>query len=91
MTINELLVLIKAIRERLSGLKTLRSQVASKTTWYGDTQKSEEPQYDVKAVDRKITGLETWLFKADAAIKQSNAKTEITIDAKVDELLAPLT
>jgi hypothetical protein len=49
-----------------------------------------EPQYDVKAVDKKIVELELFLFKADAAVKQANATTQINIEANVDMLLAPL-
>lgn len=90
MTINELLCLIKAVRDRLSSLKGIRGQVTTSTvSFYGDTQRKEvTPQYDVKAVDKKIVELETWLFKADAAIKQANAITKVDIDADVEKLLA---
>jgi hypothetical protein len=52
------------------------------------TQK--EPQYDVKELDKKIIQLQNFLFKADSAIKQSNAKTEINLKVDVDSLLEPL-
>ena len=92
MTINELLGLIKIVKVRASELRSLRSQISTKESWsYSDNrEKYVEPQYDVKAVDRKITELETFIFKADSAIKQSNAVTKIDIDAQVDNLLAPL-
>jgi len=92
-TINEVLVLMKVVRERLNGLKDLRKQVSITESYLYSAQdkKVVEPQYDVKLVDKKITELETWLFKADAAIKQSNAKTEINIETDTDKLLAPLT
>ena len=92
MTINELLVLIKAIRERVNGLKSLRSQVSVKESYlYGKEEKKViEPQYDVKKVDQKISELETWIFRADSAIKQKNAITEVKIDADIDKLLKPL-
>lgn len=92
MTVNQLLVLMKEVRSRLSDLRSLRSSCAvSETRFYGDTQRTErEPHYDVKVIDKKITELETWLFKADAAIKQSNAVTQVDVEVNVDELLKPI-
>lgn len=90
MKINQLLVLMKIVRERLGELRQLRSQVATKETFYGQTEKDVEPLYDVIKVDRKITELENFLYLADSAVKDSNAKTEIKLDIKIDILLAPL-
>lgn len=92
MTINELLVLNKAVRERKNDLSSLRSQLSTKERFFnlGNENKVVEPQYDVKAVDKKITELEIFLFKADAAVKQANATTQVNIVADVDTLLAPL-
>jgi len=91
MTINEALSLIKIVRERLSELKSLRSSVATKDIYvYADREKTTEPQYDVKVVDSKIAQLETFLFKADSKIKQSNATTKIDIEERVEDLLEPL-
>jgi len=93
MTINELLVMMKAVRERLNGLKSLRTQVSvEERTIFGtaDREKITTPKYDPKVVDTKITQLEIWLYKADAAVKQSNAKTEVEVTGNLDELLAPL-
>jgi len=95
MTVNETMALQKAVRERLSQLRRLRDEVAVKrtTTWMDrDNDKKEdiEPQYDVKAVDKKITELELFLFQADSRVKQSNALTKIEIEASVEKLLAPL-
>ena len=92
MTINELLVLQKAVRERKNDLSSLRTQVSTKERFFGmgNENKVVEAQYDVKAVDKKITELEIFLFRADAAVKQANATTRIDIEANVDVLLAPL-
>jgi len=93
MTVNELLVLMKMVRERLNQLKSLASQVSTKeyTVWaQPDREKTVEPQYDLKLVDRKVVELETWLYRADSAVKQSNATTQVTLDVDVDKLLAPL-
>lgn len=93
MTINQLLVLIKEIRNRANDLKSLRSQVSVRTTsFFGDRETKEiEPQYDVKTLDKKIVFLENWLFQADAAIKQVNAITEVTnLVTDVEKLLEPI-
>jgi len=93
MTVNELLVLSKVVRERLNQLKGLAQSCAVKEQiFYTDRDKetTTTPQYDIKLVDKKITQLNTWLFKADAAVKQSNASTQVTLEVDVDSLLAPL-
>ena len=92
MTINEALVLTKAVRERMADLKQLRSQLSVKERYFlrGSDEKITEPQYDVKAVDQKITSLQNFLFRMDARIKQSNATTQILLDTDVEALLEPL-
>ena len=66
-TVNELLSLQKIVRERVNELKTLRNSVSTKDIWYraGETDKTSEPKYDVKAVDKKVAELELFLYKAD--------------------------
>jgi hypothetical protein len=90
MTINEVLVLMKAIRDRLSQLKSLVRDSSSATRYFGDAERIVEPKYDGKAIDKKVVELEIWLFKADAAIKQANAVTKVNVEADVDKLLAPV-
>ena len=92
MTVNEILVLQKAVRERVNELKGLRNQVSTKERFFGMREETKiiEPQYNVKEVDKKITELEMFLFKADAAIKQSNAVTQVNVEANIDKLLEPL-
>lgn len=91
-TINEALVLQRAIRERLNELKTLRSDVSKKESYlYSASEKRViEPLYDVKAVDKKITDLEMFLLKSDSKIKTSNAVTKINIDFDTEKLLEPI-
>lgn len=95
LTINELMALMKTVRERVSSLKSLRQQVAVKERrmWKtsGELESVDEPQYDVKAVDKKIMELENFLFKADAKIKTANARTTVDLEIDVDQLLQPLT
>ncbi len=93
MTVNELLVLTKVVREQVNQLKSLANAcVVEKRSFYSEREKETTitPQYDVKLIDKKITELGTWLFKADAAIKQSNASTQVTVETDIDVLLAPL-
>ena len=95
LTINELLQLITQVSKRASDLRSIRSQSVSreKTTYgIGESTRTTETivQYDVKVVDKKITELENFLFRAGAAIKQANATTIVGIDVNADDLLAPL-
>jgi hypothetical protein len=93
MTVNELLVLTKAVKERLNYLRTLSQSCAvAERSFYTDREKetTKTPQYDIKLVDKKMTELVTWLFKADAAIKQSNALTQVALEANVEALLSSL-
>jgi len=90
MTVNELMVVVKIIKERVSDLKTLREKTSVQERYYTQTEKVIEPQYDVRLLDRKVTELQNFLIKADSAIKQSNARTEIDFKVDVDALLMPL-
>jgi len=94
LTINELMALMKTVRERVNSLKSLRQQVAVKERrmWKasGEIESIDEPQYDVKAVDRKIMELENFLFRADSKIKTANAKTQVDLDVDIEALLLPL-
>jgi len=87
MTINEALALSKAVRERLTILKSMADDSSKKEIWFrSEGEKHVEPKYDIDDVDSKIVVLQRWLFKVDAAIKQSNAVTKINIDTDIDEL-----
>jgi len=92
LTINELMALMKTIRERVSSLKALRQQVSVKETIWrsAESQTITEPQYDVKALDKKVMELENFLFRADSKIKTANARTTVDLDVDVDRLLQPL-
>ena len=81
---------MKAIRERISDLKNLRSEVSKKERFFGTAEKIVEPQYAVSEVDRRIVALQNWLYGADAKIKESNARTMIDFDVDLNELLKPL-
>jgi len=89
-TVNELLVIMKGVRERLTDLKKLREDVSKKERYFGSAEKTIEPQYDVKKVDVQIINLQNFLYSADALIKGSNAITQIEIDVNLKDLLKPL-
>lgn len=91
MTINEALTLIKAIRKRISSLEALRESVSNKITYYSTQEKSVDPQYDVKVVDKKIMELEKTMFSLDNAIKKQNAITEIDFTFKMETIFESLT
>lgn len=88
-SVNETMVKMKIVRERLNGLKALRAQVAVTEQWM-ERDKISTPEYDVTAVDKKITEIQLWLMNTDSAIKVSNAITKIDIDADVEKLLEPI-
>jgi Zn-dependent peptidase ImmA (M78 family) len=90
-TVNELLVTEKIVRERLKDLKELRTEVSNIKRYYGVEKESvKEPQYDIKKVDQKITELQNFLMVADQRIKKSNAVTKVDIDLDITKILAPL-
>lgn len=90
MTVNELMVTVKVIKERVSDLKSLREKTSVTERYYSTTEKVIEPKYNMMILDRKVTELQNFLMKADAVIKQSNAKTEVNFNVDVDALLKPL-
>jgi len=77
-TINEGLVLLASLRERYHELVRLQGQNARKQThYYGEKPVVEEPTYDVKALDKKISRLAMEIRKLDARIKATNALAPI--------------
>ncbi len=97
MTINEAMVLERKLKERRNDLATMRNaNLVSTRRWEMFTGGQEKerteitPKYDPKLVDTKVTEIDLFLYKLDAAIKKANAITEITITADVDKLLAPI-
>lgn len=91
MKINELLSLMKVVRDRVNELKGLRNHVSTKDRYMNMNEKVTEPQYDVKKVDSEIVKLQNFLYLSDAKIKQANAITDVpdlTVD--VSDLLKPL-
>jgi len=89
-SVNEIMCLQKAVRERLAELQQLRNQVSTTDTYYGAKDRVVEANYNVKDVDKKIVELRNFLLEIDSKIKQSNAVTLISIDYDIKDLLTPL-
>lgn len=91
-TVNEVLVYTRAVRERLNDLEVLRREVSTiKAQIFGKEERQViEPQYNPKAVEQKISELRNFLLLADRKIKVSNAKTEVELEFDADKLLAPM-
>lgn len=87
-TVNYLLAMEKSLRERLSQLNELKTQSARRT--YFENDKREEPTYDIKAVDKKITAINRALFELNHKVKESNAKTVVDVDVNYDYLVSEL-
>jgi hypothetical protein len=94
MTINEAMVLAKAIRGRYAELSSMRSANSNREIFYSEDNTSPkrvvEPTYDVKDIDKRCVELENFLLQVESKIKQSNAMTTIEVDADMKVLLAPL-
>ena len=92
MTISKSLTLQKAIRARICALSELRSKTSTEEYFFRGNEQNREikPLYDVKILDAKVVALEKALFEIDAAIKDSNSRTEISPNFDLDLVFGPL-
>lgn len=94
-TINEGLLWLKTLRGRHTELVTLRNENSqSERRYYGanaDKQVDKTPVYDIKELDKLITGLASEIRRVEMAIKQANAVTPLVgveiDDAKLGQLV----
>lgn len=89
-TVSTWLSMAGSLRGRLSELKSLKESLTIRTRYYGDTERVEEPTYDIKEVDRMCSDLQSALFRIDRAIKQSNATVEIDLGVNYEDLMRPI-
>ena len=91
MTINEGLALVKALKTRHQELQQLRGQNLNRTRYrtMGQPDQVEEPLYDPKKIDGRITDVAKELRQLDAAIKAANAKTNISF-THTESVLGPI-
>lgn len=78
-TINTLLCLEKSLKARAAQLKEMEVENSKRTRWM-DSNKIEEPAYDVKRIDAKLVMLTKALFNIDMKIKETNARTKVEMD-----------
>ena len=88
-TINYLLAMEKSLRERLGQLNDLKRESSHRIIW-ADNNKTEEPTYPIKEVDRKITSINKALFQINHKVKESNAKTTIETDIDYNILVSEI-
>jgi hypothetical protein len=80
-TINEGLAWLKTLKKRHEELVALRNDNAHRERrFYGSSADKElvkEPVYDVKSLDKLVTGVAREIRLLDQALKATNAKTTI--------------
>lgn len=93
-TVSEALSWHKTLISRHAELVALRNQNAnSETRYYGanvDKERVITPVYDVKALDRLITGIAREVRLLDQAVKKSNQTVQLTDYLQDDTVLGEL-
>lgn len=87
LSVNKLLEMQKALKERRSQLEKLTVENSKSTRWYGSTEKLEEPQYDLNTLDEMVTAINNALFEISATLKESNATTKVDVAVDFNELM----
>lgn len=90
-SVNAWLSMKNSLQSRLSEVKEMKSNASTRRiTRYDGKEEITEPTYDIKQIDKKCAELTTALFKIDKAIKEANAKTQVTLDVDYDALVKPI-
>ena len=90
-TVNSLLSMQKSLKQRMTQLETVKSSSGMRTRYMalGERQERvEEPLYDIKKLDKKVTEINKALLKIDQEIKRSNAATTVEISIDFDNLMS---
>ena len=84
-TVNAALSMQKALKQRMSQLETTKSNSTMRTRYMSldKSERVEEPMYDIKKLDKKVTEINKALLKIDQEIKRSNAATTVDL-ANID-------
>ena len=92
-TINEGLAWLKTLKKRHEELLALRNDNAHRERrFYGSSADKEivkEPVYDVKVVDRLVTGVAREIRLLEQALKATNGKTVVESYDQHDAVLSP--
>ena len=90
-TVNQLLSMQKALKTRQTQLDELKQSSASRqvyrTLGTTNTEQVTEPTYDIKKLDKMLTGINKALWDIDQLIKESNARTKIDVALDFDALM----
>jgi len=93
-SVNALLSMQKALIQRRSQLNEIKNESTKKISYFHleneNVQKREEPTYDIKKVDRKIVSINNALFSIDQKIKESNARTMVSIEIDYNSLASEI-
>lgn len=93
-TINEALAWMKTLKQRHAELVDLRNDNARRERRFygsaGDKELVREPVYDVKTLDRLVTGVAREMRLLDQALKATNAKTLVDGYNQDDAVLGEL-
>ena len=90
MSVNKLLEMQKALKERRNQLEKLTVENSKATHWYGSAEKLEEPKYNPTALDKMVTDINNALFEISATIKESNAITKVEVAVDFSDLMKPI-
>jgi hypothetical protein len=91
MSINAALSMKASLQSRLSELKGMKSEAATRRiSRYDGKEDIVEPTYDIKVIDKKCAELTSALFLLDKGIKQANATTKFDVDVNYVELMKPI-
>lgn len=93
MTINQALVMRKALIERRNQLKELVEGVSKdKFAMYGEKETKETAAFNVGDADKMKTEIDLALFDLDGSIKQANATAMISLPEEFNfrTLMAPI-
>jgi hypothetical protein len=93
-TVSAFLSMQGALNLRRTQLNELKNAATehSYSTYGGDPSRKDvkEPTYDIKKVDKKLVEINKALFHLDSKIKEANARTNISVDIKFDELMSEI-
>lgn len=91
MNISEALGWMKTLKSRHAELISLRdANSATRIHRYGDNSQEVKPEYDVKALDKRVTLLAREIRLLDEAVKRANATTELPNYSRSDDVLGEL-
>lgn len=88
MNISEALSWKKVLTQRHAELVRLRDANSNQTRYRipGQADQIEEPLYDVKLLDKRVTLIAREIRLVDESIKRTNAKTEVDVTRDEDVL-----